>query len=106
MLYVYLSLKKEQYVVSSFLSTAPRFAKGIFFAGTQASRVCHSNSTHIRMKTSMEYWWNDIDRTEVLAEKSVPLLICLLQILYELVRDRNQISAVRGQRLPGYHLLL
>jgi hypothetical protein len=46
--------------------------------------------------------WNWQGKTEVLAEKPVPVPFCPPQIPHGLARDRTQASAVRGRRLTAW----
>jgi hypothetical protein len=45
-----------------------------FLKGSQDSPVCLSGKSNMYMKTSMEHWWNDIERGKLkYREKNLPL---------------------------------
>jgi hypothetical protein len=55
-------LKTEQ-CESTFCTILPDIRKNnVLFAGSQASPACPSDKISIKVKMSMEHWWNDTDK--------------------------------------------
>ena len=56
---------------------------------------------NIKVKMSMEYWWNKTFKEEqrALGEKPAPMSLCPPRILQGPTRDRTRASAVRCQSL-------
>jgi hypothetical protein len=83
---------------NSFMSIATRYPKK-----KQSLPVCPFGESSVKMKMSIEHWWNDSDmgKTIVHGEKRASVLLHLLQIL----RGLGSNSILRAERTPINHML-
>jgi hypothetical protein len=73
----------------------------VLFEVAQALPACPSGKGSIKMKVSMDYWWNGTGDTRSTRRNSAPMLLCPPQISRGLPWDRARAYVVRDRRVIG-----